>query len=92
MQLFLLKSKLHRATMTGITLERRGSVTISEDFAGVVCPPGFDRILVRSTPNGVRSETSVIYGPSRAGIIGLNGATAHLDEVRDFPMLAAASK
>ncbi len=78
MQITLLKSKLHRATVTGACVDYEGSLTISEDIAERVGLLPYERILVGNMANGARFETYVIYGPRGAGVIELNGATAHL--------------
>ena len=83
MQLTLLKSKLHRATVTGASVDYTGSMTISEDLAECVGLLRYERILVSNMANGARFETYVIYGPRGAGIIELNGATAHLGAIGD---------
>ena len=78
MQLTLLKSKLHRATVTGASVDYEGSLTISADLAERVGLLPYERILVSNMANGSRFETYVIYGPRHEGVIELNGATAHL--------------
>ena len=83
MQLTLLKSKLHRATVTGASVDYQGSLTISEDLAECVGLLRYERILVSNMANGARFETYVIFGPRGAGVIELNGATAHLGAVGD---------
>ena len=83
MQLTLLKSKLHRATVTGASLDYQGSLTISEDLAECVGLHRYERILVSNMANGARFETYVIIGPRGTGVIELNGATAHLGGVGD---------
>lgn len=83
MQLTMLKSKLHRATVTGASLDYEGSMTISEDLAERVGLLPYERILVSNMANGARFETYVIYGPRGAGVIELNGATAHLGKPGD---------
>ena len=83
MQLTLLKSKLHRATVTGASVDYTGSMTISEDIAEAVGLLRYERILVSNMANGARFETYVIYGPRGTGVIELNGATAHLGTVGD---------
>lgn len=81
MQLTLLKSKIHRATVTGASLEYEGSLTISADLAELVGLVPYERILVGNLNNGERFETYAIYGEARQGIIELNGATAHLGKI-----------
>ena len=79
----LLKSKIHRAAVTGASLHYEGSMTISEDLAEKVGLLPYERILVGNMGNGERFETYVIYGKRGAGVIELNGATAHLGKIGD---------
>src|SRR5687767_1221226 len=83
MQLTLLKSKIHRAAVTGASLHYEGSLTISRDLAESVGLFPYERILVGNMTNGERFETYVIYGEPGAGQIQLNGATAHLGSIGD---------
>lgn len=83
MQLTLLKSKIHRATITGASLHYEGSLSISRDLAERVGLLPHEKILVGNLSNGERFETYVIYGESGAGQIHLNGATAHLGKIGD---------
>lgn len=83
MLITLLKSKLHRATVTGSSLHYEGSLTISSDLAEMVGLAAYEKILVGNLNNGERFETYVIYGAAGKGLIELNGATAHLGAVGD---------
>jgi aspartate 1-decarboxylase len=83
MQLTLLKSKIHRATVTGASLDYEGSLTISADLAELVGLIPYEKILVGNVSNGERFETYAIYGPAQRRIIELNGATAHLGKIGD---------
>jgi aspartate 1-decarboxylase len=83
MELTLLKSKLHRATVTGASLHYEGSMTISEDLARMAGLFPYEKILVGNMGNGERFETYVIYGEPGTGQIQLNGATAHLGKIGD---------
>lgn len=83
MLLNILKSKIHRAAITGASVDYEGSLTISCDLAQRVGLHEYERILVSNMANGERFETYVIYGPSGAGVIELNGATAHLGNIGD---------
>ena len=83
MELTLLKSKLHRATVTGASLHYEGSMTISEDLARMAGILPYEKILVGNMGNGERFETYVIYGEPGAGQVQLNGATAHLGKIGD---------
>src|SRR5437868_9868725 len=83
MQLTLLKSKIHHATVTGASLDYEGSLTVSADLAELVGLLSYEKILVANMCNGERFETYTICGPERRGIIELNGATAHLGKIGD---------
>ena len=83
MLLTLLKSKIHRATVTGASLHYEGSMTIAADLAERVGLMPYERILVGNMANGERFETYVIYGERGTGTVQLNGATAHLGKIGD---------
>ena len=83
MQLTLLKSKIHRATVTGASLHYEGSLTLSIDLAERVGLMAWEKILIGNMANGERFETYVIYGERGAGVCQLNGATAHLGKIGD---------
>ena len=83
MQLILLKSKIHRATVTGASLHYEGSLSIASDLAQRVGLLPYEKILVGNINNGERFETYVIYGEAGSGGIQLNGATAHLGKIGD---------
>jgi aspartate 1-decarboxylase len=83
MELTLLKSKLHRAAVTGASLHYEGSMTISKDLAQLAGLLPYEKILVGNMANGERFETYVIYGEAGTGQIQLNGATAHLGKIGD---------
>ncbi len=83
MQIHLLKSKIHRAEVTGANVNYEGSLTIAEDFmekAGIV---PFERVLCGNMANGQRFETYAIPGQRGSGAIILNGGVAHLGKVGD---------
>ena len=79
----LLKSKLHRATVTGASLHYEGSLTVDEDLARKAGFLQYERILVGNINNGERFETYLIYGRGGTRVIELNGATAHLGKIGD---------
>jgi aspartate 1-decarboxylase len=83
MQLTFLKSKIHRATVTGASLDYEGSLTVSADLAELVGLIPYEKILVSNLNNGQRFDTYAIFGDVRGGIIELNGATAHLGKIGD---------
>ena len=83
MQFTLLKSKIHRAAVTGASVDYEGSLTISSDLAELVGLLEFEKILVGNLTNGERFETYAIYGEPQRGVIELNGATSHLGKIGD---------
>ena len=83
MTISLLKSKIHRAYVTGASLDYEGSLTIAADLAAKVGLRRYERILVGNMANGERFETYVILGEPGSGAIELNGATAHLGKIGD---------
>jgi aspartate 1-decarboxylase len=83
MQVTLLKSKIHRAAVTGASLHYEGSLTVSADIARMVGLLPYEKILVANLQNAERFETYVIYGPDGKGVIELNGATARLGAIGD---------
>jgi aspartate 1-decarboxylase len=83
MQMTILKSKIHRAAVTGASMHYEGSMTIAGDLAEKVGLLPYEKILVGNMGNGERFETYVIYGKPGTGCIELNGATAHLGKIGD---------
>ena len=83
MQIQLLKSKIHRATVTSSNVDYEGSMTIDAGFMEEVGLYPYERILCGNLANGQRFETYVIPGPRGSKSIILNGATAHLGRVGD---------
>ena len=83
MEFTLLKSKIHRAAVTGASVDYEGSLTISSDLAELVGLLEYEKILVGNLTNGERIETYAIYGEPQRGIIELNGATAYLGKIGD---------
>lgn len=76
MTVTMLKSKIHRATVTQADLNYVGSITIDEkllEASGII---EYEKVLVADIDNGHRLETYVIAGESGSGIICLNGAAA----------------
>lgn len=74
----LLRSKIHLATVTEANVDYVGSITIDRDLIDAA---GFwigEKVLVASATTGARLETYVIEGEAGSGVIGINGAAAHL--------------
>jgi aspartate 1-decarboxylase len=84
MLVYLLKSKIHRARVTGASLNYQGSLTIAEDLMEEAGLFAFERILCGNLANGERFETYAIPGPRGSGAFELNGATAHLGKIGDM--------
>lgn len=74
----MMKSKLHRATVTEANLHYVGSVTIDEDLMDAVDLLPNEKVQIVNNNNGSRFETYVIRGERGSGIICLNGAAARL--------------
>ena len=84
MQIHLLKSKIHCATVTGGNVEYEGSLTIAGDLMDKVGLQEYERILCGNMANGNRWETYVIKGKRGSGEIIMNGAVAHLGKKGDL--------
>jgi len=84
MQIHILKSKIHRATVTGASLNYEGSLTIDLDLMEKVGFLAYEKVLCSNLANGARFETYLIAGERGSDDIVLNGATAHLGKVGDL--------
>jgi aspartate 1-decarboxylase len=76
MQIEVLKSKIHRATITECDLNYIGSIGIDEDLMDAVELIENEKVHIYNITNGERLETYVIKGDRGSGIISLNGAAA----------------
>ena len=75
---WMLRSKIHQATVTEADLRYVGSITIDEELMEMVeLLPG-EKVMVVSNTSGARLETYAIPGPRGSGVICMNGAAAHL--------------
>ncbi|WP_240413842.1 aspartate 1-decarboxylase [Paenibacillus periandrae] len=74
----MLKSKIHRATVTEANLNYVGSITIDEDLIDMIDILPNEKVQIVNNNNGARFETYVIPGPRGSGVICLNGAAARL--------------
>ena len=75
---WLMRSKIHNATVTEANLAYVGSITIDQDLLDKVGLWPGERVLVVSNTSGARLETYVIAGERGSGDICMNGAAAHL--------------
>jgi aspartate 1-decarboxylase len=83
MLVHLLKSKIHRATVTAASVDYEGSLTLAADLIEAAGLLPYERILCSNMANGARWETYVIEGPRGSGAVELNGAVAHLGKAGD---------
>jgi len=78
MQRTMLKSKIHRATVTDANVDYVGSITIDIDLMMAADILPYEKVHVVDIDNGARLETYAIEGPSGSGAIEMNGAAARL--------------
>ncbi|CAL9368734.1 MULTISPECIES: aspartate 1-decarboxylase [Streptomyces] len=83
----VLKSKIHRATVTQADLHYVGSVTIDADLLDAADLLPGELVHIVDITNGARLETYVIEGERGSGVIGINGAAAHLVHPGDLVIL-----
>ncbi|WP_020523012.1 aspartate 1-decarboxylase [Catelliglobosispora koreensis] len=83
----MFKSKIHRATVTQADLHYVGSVTIDEDLMDAADLLPGEQVAIVDITNGARLETYVIPGERGSGVIGINGAAAHLVHPGDLVIL-----
>ena len=83
----LMKSKIHRATITSADLHYEGSLTVDEDLLDAADLVEFEEIQVVNVNNGARFTTYLLPGPRGSGVIQLNGAAARLGSPGDLVIL-----
>src|SRR5947207_14907393 len=83
----MLKSKIHRATVTKVDLQYVGSITVDADLLDAADLIPGEQVAVVDVTNGARLETYVIPGPRGTGVIGINGAAARLVQPGDLVIL-----
>lgn len=79
----MMKSKIHRATVTEANLNYMGSITIDRDLIEAADLLPNEKVQIVNNNNGARFETYVISGPAGSGVICLNGAAARLVQPGD---------
>lgn len=85
----VLKSKIHRVTVTEADLDYIGSITIDEvlmEAAGII---ENEQVDIYNITNGERFHTYAIKGERGSGVIGINGAAAHLASVGNLIIIAS---
>ena len=85
----MLKSKIHRATVTRADLHYVGSITIDEDLIDAADLLAGEQVSIADVDNGNRLETYVIAGARGSGVIAINGAAAHLVREGDLVIIMA---
>jgi aspartate 1-decarboxylase len=83
----MLKSKIHRATVTQADLHYVGSVTLDADLMDAADLLPGEQVAIVDVTNGARLETYVIEGERGSGVVGINGAAAHLIHPDDLVIL-----
>jgi aspartate 1-decarboxylase len=83
----MFKSKIHRATVTQADLHYVGSVTIDADLLDAADLLPGELVNIVDITNGARLETYVIEGERGSGVVGINGAAAHLVHPGDLVII-----
>ncbi|MEC0247231.1 aspartate 1-decarboxylase [Paenibacillus chitinolyticus] len=83
----MMKSKLHRATVTEANLNYVGSITIDEDLMELADLLPNEKVQIVNVNNGSRMETYTITGPRGSGCVCLNGAAARLVQPGDVVII-----
>ena len=83
----MMKSKIHRATVTQADLHYVGSVTVDEDLLDAADLLPGEQVHIVDVTNGARLETYTIVGERGSGVIGINGAAARLVQPGDIVIL-----
>jgi len=89
MHIEVLKSKIHRATVTQAELNYIGSITIDEDMMDAANLIENERVHIYNITNGERFETYVIIGERASGIISINGAAARKVQPGDLVIIVS---
>ena len=85
----VLKSKIHRATITQANLNYIGSISIDENLMDAANLIEFEKVQIVNINNGERLETYVIRGERGTGVISLNGAAARKAQIGDLVIIAS---
>jgi aspartate 1-decarboxylase len=87
MMRIMMKSKIHRATVTQADLDYVGSVTLDAALMEAADLLEGEQVAIVDITNGARIETYVIPGERGTGVIGINGAAAHLVHPGDLVII-----
>ncbi|MDO8426627.1 MAG: aspartate 1-decarboxylase [Deltaproteobacteria bacterium] len=91
MQRVMLKSKIHRATVTDANIGYEGSVAIDESLMEAAGIYEFEQVQIYNINNGNRLTTYAIKGRRGSGAVSINGAAAHLAKKGDLVIIASYS-
>ena len=86
---YMLKSKIHRATVIEADLNYEGSLTVDRNLMDAVGLYPYERVNIYNINNGERFDTYVIEGKAGSGMIGLNGAAARKGMVGDLVIIVS---
>jgi aspartate 1-decarboxylase len=89
MLLTLLSGKIHRATVTEANVDYEGSISIDENLLDAAGVRPYERVEVYNVTTGTRFATYAIVARPGSGMIGINGAAAHLATQGDLVIIAA---
>ncbi|MDR2146664.1 MAG: aspartate 1-decarboxylase [Tannerella sp.] len=92
MTIEILKSKIHRVTVTEANLNYVGSITVDEDLLEAANMTEYEKVAVLNNNNGERFETYVIKGKRGSGVICLNGAAARRAQVGDVVLIVSYAR
>ena len=85
----MLKSKIHRATITEADVNYEGSLTIDKELLEAVDLHPYEQVMVYNINNGERFDTYAIEGKPGSGVIGLNGAAARKGLIGDMIIIVS---
>jgi aspartate 1-decarboxylase len=85
----MLKSKIHRATVTGADLHYEGSITIDKELMEAADIIAYEAVCIWDVNNGSRFETYAIEGEPGSGVICINGAAARMVAPQDLVIIAS---
>jgi len=83
----MMKSKIHRATVTHADLHYVGSITLDPALMDAADLLEGEQVAIVDVTNGARLETYVIAGERGSGVVGINGAAAHLVQPGDLVII-----
>ncbi len=92
MEIEILKSKVHRVTITEANLHYVGSLTLDEDLMDAANMIEYEKIQVVNVNNGARIETYLIKGKRGSGVCCLNGPAARLGAVGDIVIVISYAR